>query len=336
MTRHMIFFTIPVPAVALVANAAALVSGWHALGLAAIASLVVVNAVLTSQTGAKTSASLVTARLAAEQMVHDLEHRIRERTGDLALAKQRAEDANRAKSLFIANMSHELRTPLNAVIGYSEIIQEDFVDEDTDECPAHAQKIHAAAHHLLGLINDVLDFSTIDVGKMRVKCEPLSAATVAKQALDVIAPLAASNGTTCELLAPSEQHHVYADSRRLHQCLLNLLSNAAKFTHGGHVCLRIRHVVISGQDMTAFDVRDTGPGMSEETLKSLFQPFTQADQSATRQYQGAGLGLSITRRLARMMRGDVAVRSKLGRGSVFTLYLPCASRQLQTVERTAA
>jgi signal transduction histidine kinase len=258
----------------------------------------------------------------------------REAAQALAEAKEVADAANRAKSHFLANMSHELRTPLNAVIGYSEIIQDDFADGDTDECPAHARRIHGAAHHLLALINDVLDFSTIEVGKMRLKCEPLSAAEVARQALDVIAPLAASNRTSCELLASAEQHEVYADPRRLHQCLLNLLSNAAKFTHGGQISLRVRHVVISGRYMTAFDVRDTGPGMREETLVCLFQPFTQADQSATRRHQGAGLGLSITRRLARMMRGDVVVRSKLGQGSVFTLYLPCASSQ--GLERAAA
>jgi signal transduction histidine kinase len=336
MTRHMIYFTIPVPAVALVANGFALASGLQAIVLGVVAALLIINAILTSQAGANTFASLVHSRLAAEQLASDLERRVRERTAELDLAKQRAEGANRAKSMFIANMSHELRTPLNAVIGYSEIIQDDLADGDPTECPQHAERVRSAAIHLLGLINEVLDLSTMEVGKMAVKCEQLHAASIARQALDVVIPIAAKNNTTCDLLVTADEHAVYADPKRLHQCLTSLLSNAVKFTHQGHVNLRVRSANIRGRDMIAFDVRDNGVGMSEETLKRLFQPFMQAEEGETRRYQGAGLGLSITRRLARLMGGDVAVRSELGRGSVVTLYLPCAARASAALERTVA
>ncbi|MFZ2029972.1 MAG: ATP-binding protein [Vitreimonas sp.] len=336
MTRHMIYFTIPVPAVALVANAVALASGLPALLLGIVAALLIINAILTSQAGANTFASLVHSRLAAERLAGDLERRVRERTAELDLAKQSAEGANRAKSMFIANMSHELRTPLNAVIGYSEIIQEDLADGDPTECAQHAERVRNAAVHLLRLINEVLDLSTIDVGKMAVNCENLHAVAVARQALDVLVPLAAKNNTTCNLLATAGEHVVYADPKRLHQCLINLLSNAVKFTPQGQVTLRVRCANIRGREMIAFDVRDSGLGMSAATIKRLFQPFMQADEHETRQYQGAGLGLSITRRLARLMGGDVAVRSELGRGSAFTLYLPCRARPAVTLERAAA
>lgn len=331
MTPRMIFVTLPVPAVAIVANAAMLANGWGAAATGVIAALLVVNAVLTSRAGAAAFASLVEARLHAEHSVDELERRVRERTVELEAAKRRAEAANRAKSLFIANMSHELRTPLNAVIGYSEIIQEDMADGAADECPAHAERIRNSAKHLLEMINDVLDLSAMEVGKVDVSLQHVQAEAAARSALEVVAPLAAKNRVSCDVEVTSEVS-AHADPRRLHQCLINLLSNAIKFAEGGRVHLRVRQAVSNGRGYAAFDVCDDGPGMSEATMQRLFQPFMQADEGQTRRHQGAGLGLAITRRLARMMGGEVAVKSEVGVGSLFTLYIPAADAvELQRV-----
>jgi signal transduction histidine kinase len=323
MTRTMIFHTIPVVAIGLMANAAALTSGPMSILAAALAGITAVNAIVSARGGASSFGDLIVARMKAEQAAEDLERRVEERTAQLAVATRRAQAANRAKSLFLANMSHELRTPLNAVIGYAEIISEDLESGDTRASAEDLLKIRGAAGHLLTLINEVLDLSRIEAGKLDLKEADYDLAALLRSALDAVKPTAAKQHTTCTLtIAAGAATLLSGDETRVRQCVLNLLSNAAKFTANGAIALEVRPCRIGGAAGVAIAVRDTGAGISAENLARLFQPFTQVDSSATRTHDGAGLGLVITRRLARAMGGDVAASSKLGEGSTFTFYLP--------------
>jgi signal transduction histidine kinase len=252
-----------------------------------------------------------------------LERRVEERTAQLAVVTRRAQAANRAKSLFLANMSHELRTPLNAVIGYAEIIGEDLESGDTSASAEDLQKICGAASHLLTLINEVLDLSRIEAGKLELRETDYDLAALLRGALDAVKPTASKQRTTCTLsIAAGAATTLRGDETRVRQCVLNLLSNAAKFTSNGTISVDARPCRIGSAPGVAIAVRDSGAGISPENLARLFQPFSQVDNSATRRHDGAGLGLVITRRLARAMGGDVAASSKLGEGSTFTLYLP--------------
>lgn len=327
MTRTMIFRTIPAIAVGLAANAAALAGGGAmSLLAAALGFLVAINAVVAARGGAASFGDLISARLKAEEAAAELERRVEERTAQLAVATRRAEAANRAKSLFLANMSHELRTPLNAVIGYSEIIEEDLDSGDTERSAADLAKIRHAANHLLAMINEVLDLSRIEAGKLELRPTEFDVSVLLRNALDTVRPTASKNRSICQLNVAPGIGVIHADETRLRQCVLNLLSNAAKFTEGGVVALDARVCRIGSAEGVAISVRDTGPGISAEQLARLFQPFVQADASHTREHDGAGLGLVITRRLARAMGGDVQASSKLGQGSTFTLYLPTNAR----------
>jgi signal transduction histidine kinase len=175
--------------------------------------------------------------------------------------------------------------------------------------------------HLLKLINEILDLSRIEAGKLDLSMGNVELAPLLREALDTVAPLAAKNGTRCGLILDESIAYVHADETRLRQCVLNLLSNAVKFTSNGTVSIQARACMIGADAGVAISVRDTGPGISGEGLMRLFQPFVQADNSRTRAHDGAGLGLAITRRLARAMGGDVTAYSKLGQGSVFTLFV---------------
>jgi signal transduction histidine kinase len=219
-------------------------------------------------------------------------------------------------------MSHELRTPLNAVIGYSEIIEEDLDSGDTSASAADLAKIRSSASHLLTLINEILDLSRIESGKLDLKPTHFDIGWLLRSAMDTVKPTAAKNRTTCQLNLAPDIGVVNADETRVRQCVLNLLSNAAKFTQNGVVALDMRPCRIGRAHGVAISVKDTGPGISAEHQQRLFQPFTQIDNTQTRMHDGAGLGLVITRRLARAMGGDVQVSSKLGHGATFTLYLP--------------
>jgi GAF domain-containing protein/CheY-like chemotaxis protein/anti-sigma regulatory factor (Ser/Thr protein kinase) len=232
------------------------------------------------------------------------------------------EVADRHKSEFLANMSHELRTPLNAIIGYSEMLQEDAADLGADQFTEDLKKINAAGKHLLELINAVLDLSKIEAGKMELYLEPFDVAGLVRDIAAVIQPLAAKNGNRLELRCPDTVGSMRADLTKVRQALFNLLSNACKFTEKGTVSLAVARESIDGRDSMLFSVTDTGIGMTPEQLGKLFEAFSQADAATTRKYGGTGLGLALSRRLCRMMGGDVTVESEAGRGSTFTIRLP--------------
>jgi len=232
------------------------------------------------------------------------------------------EAADRHKSEFLANMSHELRTPLNAIIGYSEMLQEDAADLGAEQFTDDLKKINAAGKHLLELINAVLDLSKIEAGKMELYLESFDVAGLVRDIAAVIQPLAAKNSNRLEMRCPDEIGTMRADLTKVRQTLFNLLSNACKFTDRGTISLAVAREVMGGQDWMVFSVGDTGIGMTPEQLTRLFEVFSQADAATTRKYGGTGLGLALSRRLCRMMGGEVTVESEAGRGSTFTILLP--------------
>ncbi|WP_395645812.1 ATP-binding protein [Terricaulis sp.] len=236
-------------------------------------------------------------------------------------ARAAAESANTAKSQFVANMSHELRTPLNAIIGYAEILAEDAEDRSDKAAIADLNRINGSARHLLALINDILDLSKIEAGRMDVLAAPTDPAGIAMEALAVADPLATKNGNALEADIESI-NSAFIDAQKLRQCLLNLLSNACKFTKQGRVRISLRAEERDGEAMLVFAVSDTGIGMDQNQIGRLFRPFEQTDAKVSRDYGGTGLGLMLTRRMAQIMGGDVTVTSAPGEGSVFTLAIP--------------
>jgi GAF domain-containing protein/CheY-like chemotaxis protein len=232
------------------------------------------------------------------------------------------EAADRHKSEFLANMSHELRTPLNAIIGYSEMLQEDAADLGAEQFTDDLKRINAAGKHLLELINAVLDLSKIEAGKMELYLETFDVVALVRDIAAVVQPLAAKNSNHLELRYPDETGTMHADLTKVRQALFNLLSNACKFTDRGTISLVVTREAVGDQDWMVFNVSDTGIGMTPEQLARLFEAFSQADAATTRKYGGTGLGLALSRRLCRMMGGDVTVESEAGRGSTFTIRLP--------------
>jgi GAF domain-containing protein/CheY-like chemotaxis protein/anti-sigma regulatory factor (Ser/Thr protein kinase) len=232
------------------------------------------------------------------------------------------EAADRHKSEFLANMSHELRTPLNAIIGYSEMLQEDAADLGAEQFTDDLKRINAAGKHLLELINAVLDLSKIEAGKMELYLETFDVGGLLRDIAAVIQPLAAKNANRLDVRCPDETGTMRADLTKVRQALFNLLSNACKFTEGGIISLAVAREASEGRDWLVFSVSDTGIGMAPEQLSRLFEAFSQADAATTRKYGGTGLGLALSRRLCRMMGGDVTVESEAGRGSTFTIRLP--------------
>ena len=238
---------------------------------------------------------------------------------DLGVARDAAEEANRTKSTFLANMSHELRTPLNAIIGYSEILQEDAADKGETEPVDDLKRIENAGRHLLGLINNILDLSKIEAGKMDVFIEEIDLGALVEEVASIVKPLADKNENALEIVCPADIGSLRSDQTKVKQALLNLLSNASKFTTNGTLTLA---VVRQADSRISFRVSDSGVGMTPEQLGKLFQAFSQADVSTTKRFGGTGLGLAITKHFCAMLGGDVTVESTPGVGATFTITLP--------------
>jgi signal transduction histidine kinase/ActR/RegA family two-component response regulator len=241
---------------------------------------------------------------------------------ELRKSRDMAEQANSAKSAFLANMSHELRTPMNAIIGYSEMLQEDARDQGQEAFIPDLEKINAAGKHLLSLINGILDLSKIEAGRMGLYLERLDLPTLLTDVVGTVAPLIDKNANSLHVDMADDLGTVRADLTKLRQALFNLLSNAAKFTRNGEITLLARRKHNPDGDWISLSVSDTGIGISEDKIKILFDEFTQADESTTRNFGGTGLGLAITRRFCQMLGGNISVESSIGNGSVFTINFP--------------
>jgi signal transduction histidine kinase len=231
------------------------------------------------------------------------------------------QEASQNKSQFLASMSHELRTPLNAVIGLTEMMVTNAARFGTEKALEPLRRVNAAGNHLLSLINEILDLSKIEAGKLELNLEPVNLGRLIDEVIGTAGQLAEKNKNRLVVEAQENLSALIADPMRLKQILLNLLSNACKFTKEGEVALRVRNVT-DGRDSVELAVADSGIGMTAEQQAKLFQDFTQADSLTARRYGGTGLGLAISRKLARMMGGDVTVTSEPGKGSVFTVRLP--------------
>ena len=258
-----------------------------------------------------------------------LEKKLDEHAKDLAFARDRAMAASRAKSGFLANMSHELRTPLNAVIGYSEILLEDAEDHGNETWITDLKRIQNAGKHLLSLINDVLDLSKIEAGKMGLNLEYFRVDNMVAEVIDTIQPMAIKNNTKLELMPHDEIGVMLSDITKVRQILFNLISNGIKFSENGGVKVFCKRSNINGKDHIVFEVQDTGIGMSPEELEKLFEEFFQADNSNAKKWSGTGLGLVISQRFSEMMGGTIKVESELGKGSRFIVSIPVNTAKIR-------
>jgi signal transduction histidine kinase len=275
---------------------------------------------------------LIKAKNAAEKSRDDAEkaktdaerakHEAEEAKAEAEKSKHQAEEANKIKSEFLAKMSHELRTPLNAIIGITEMMQEDAQEFDDEDYIEPLGRVVRAGKHLLSLINDILDLSKIEAGKMELYPENFELTLFIKDIERIVEPLVNKNANELVVSINSQIKQMYADSTRVKQILLNLLSNACKFTDKGKICLLVSPALIAKESAISFSLIDEGIGMNEEQLGMLFQDFQQVDSSSTRKYEGTGLGLSISLKFAELMGGNITVSSELNKGSIFTVTLP--------------
>ena len=240
----------------------------------------------------------------------------------LTKAKDAADAANQAKSAFLATMSHELRTPMNAILGYSEILIEDAQDKGQEEFIPDLEKIHASGNHLLSLINNILDLSKIEAGKMDMFLESFGISRVIEDVVSTIRPLVEKNANTLQVHCADDLGAMHADLTKVRQSLFNLLSNACKFTEHGTITLDASRQSLGGVDWITFSVSDTGIGMAPDQMEKLFQPFVQGDASTSRKFGGTGLGMTITHRFCEMMGGEITAKSEPGAGTTFTIRLP--------------
>ena len=257
-----------------------------------------------------------------EQHSAALEETVAQRTVELKRAMEAAEAANYAKSGFLANMSHELRTPMNAIIGYSEMLMEDAEDEGNDNAASDLKKIHSAGTHLLSLINDVLDLAKIEAGKMDLYLETFEVSIMVEDVASTIDTLVKKNDNRLQVEVDAAIGEMRADITKVRQALFNLLSNAAKFTHEGVIGLVVQKAQKDGVDWIRMSVSDSGIGIPPDKIDHVFDEFSQADETTTRDYGGTGLGLPISRRFCQMMGGDITVESTVGEGSTFIIQLP--------------
>jgi len=290
-------------------------------------------AIFVVRTNEKQSQS-VTDSVAKLQESNDLlEKRVLERTEELASAHDKALASNEAKSTFLANMSHELRTPMNAIIGYSELLQEEAEDKGDMDSVSDLKKIQVSAKHLLSLINGVLDLSKIDAGKLDIDPVNFEVSELVKEISATIVPLFERGDNKFIVHCQDNIGSMYADNMRVRQILLNLIGNANKFTKKGVVTLDISLENEYGEGQIKFAISDTGIGIAKENLDKIFEDFNQADSSTTRQYGGTGLGLTISRQLCQLMRGDISVNSTEGVGSTFTLIMPMDVQIINKIEK---
>mgnify|MGYP000639531872 CR=1 FL=1 len=277
-------------------------------------------------TVAMTALSLLYER-AKNEALDKLEHA----NTELAEANVQVLQASQAKSEFLANMSHEIRTPLNAIIGYSELLIEEVNDLELDDLEPDLTKIQRAGRHLLSLINDVLDLSKIEAGKMELYLESFQIAPVVREVISMSMPLVHKNSIDLQVDVSEDLGAIYADLTKVRQCLFNIISNACKFSQNGTVRVAAERAQRKGEEHIRFTISDTGIGMTPEQLKGLFKEFTQGDSSTTKLYGGTGLGMAITKRICEMMSGHIEVESTFQKGSTFTFYIPQQVKEAKTI-----